>query len=452
MKSLRRHLLAALWWSLLLVGLVATTATYLISRSETNELLDYQMEQFAAFALAQPLTNGEPDRPVPAREATHDIEDAYIISIRDAGDRLVYASCTDMTSLSIDWRGYRTQRVGDAVYRIFAAQSTDRKVAVGQQLEVRREAAAGAALTSLLPIVLLIPVLGLVISFVIRRQLQPLGAVAQAITAGSLRNLQPLSAPELPAEIQPLIDEINRLIGRLRDATELELRFITDAAHALRTPLTALQLQAEVLENSTNDAQRATRIGELRAGIRRTVKLTNQLLLLARQEQLPGQAEDFFDVDQALAECRDLYTSAAANRGIRLQLESTTGICVAGSMRQIVQLAGNLIDNAIRHTPDHGIVRITAGAQHSGVSIEVIDEGPGLATENLQRVFERFVRAPGDRTEGSGLGLAVVREMALQLGGQVSLTNRSDRTGLRACVWLPGLSLADDPSVNQKAR
>jgi signal transduction histidine kinase len=444
MTSLRHHLFAALWWSLAIVGAVAATATYLVSRSESNDLLDFQMEQVAALALAQPVSKSLAHVPVPALDPSRDVEDAYIVVIRDPGKQLVYASSPTIAVVTVDWQGYRTQRIGGNDYRIFASRSRNGSVAVGQQLDVRREVATSAALTALLPVVLLIPVLGVVVSYVIRRQLRPLDAAAKAITAGNLRNLQPISAPDLPAELQPLLDEINRLMGRLRAAAEDELRFITDAAHALRTPLTALQLQAEVLENSTTDAQRRVRIGELRAGIRRTVRLTNQLLLLARQQTQSQGSEDFFYVDQALAECRDLYAPAAAARDIKLDLQSATGICVAGTQREILQLAGNLLDNALRHTPDQGVVSIVASAERDGVSIEFVDQGPGVPPDYLDRVFDRFYRAPGDPTEGSGLGLSVVREMADQMGGRVRLLNRADRSGLRACVWLPAKLIPSD--------
>ena len=138
-------------------------------------------------------------------------------------------------------------------------------------------------LMTLIPLMVLFPVLGLVITFAIRRRLQPLQAVASSVAGRAPLALDPLPVANVPEEIRPLIEEINRLLARLKTAMEREQRFVVDAAHALRTPLTALQLQADVLDGSDDPAERAARLAEMRAGIQRAVQLSNQLLSLAQR-------------------------------------------------------------------------------------------------------------------------------------------------------------------------
>jgi signal transduction histidine kinase len=441
MKSLRKQLLTYLWATLLLVGVASATVSFVVSRNDTNELLDFQMEQIAALLGATQFDVGSKSETTPGPDSNGDLEDAYVIRVADANGRTLYASRSEISSLPIDWLGFRTLRIGNADYRIFAARTASQRIAVGQQLELRQEAAAQSALLALIPILLLIPILGIVITLVIRRQLLPLGAATTLVASRPPLDLTPLPTAGLPAEVFPLVDEINRLLARLRESTELEHRFITDAAHALRTPLTALQLQVDVLEGTADHEKRAGRVSELRAGIRRTVRLANQLLLLARRATAPPAADEPIDLDLAVEEVCALYEPVALSRSVQIKLEARSKAQIMGSARQVTQLTGNLLDNALRHAPADSAVTIATRTDARGAVLEIADAGAGLPDDQLEKVFERFYRAPGDVTEGSGLGLAVVREMASQLGGTVKLQNRQDRTGLLATVWLPTLGI-----------
>lgn len=447
MSSLRRQLLFSLWVTLALVGLGAAATTFFVTQQETNSLLDYQMEQIVTFIGAQSFSASVAPGITPRPDIDRDIEDAYYVSVRDAAGKVLYSSRPELEPLSLNWLGFRTIPIGQTDYRVFSAQSGTQRIVVAQQMELRREAEAQAALLALLPVVVLIPLLGLVISFVIRRQLQALSATALEVAGRPPLALDPLPVAGLPTEVLPLINEINRLLARLAAASEHEQRFITDAAHALRTPLAALQLQADVLDGSPDAAERAARIAELRAGIRRAARLAAHLLLLARNEPAKGPIRGQIALDVAVKEAVEIYAPIAAARGVQLHVKTTSGAVVTGNARHIAQLAGNLLDNAVRHTPAGGSVVASALSDADSACIEIVDEGPGLPETELEKVFERFYRSPGDATEGSGLGLAAVREIAMQLGGRVLLENRTDRSGLIARVWLPRAtgSLPDAP-------
>jgi two-component system OmpR family sensor kinase len=298
--------------------------------------------------------------------------------------------------------------------------------------------AATAAFTAFLPVVLLIPMLGLLIGMVIRRQLHPLSNTARAVAARSPLALDPLPVNGLPAEIRPLIDQINRLLARVAVSNQNEQRFIADAAHALRTPLAALQLQADVLDGSQDVVERAARVAELRAGIRRTVRLSHHLLVLARSESAHSSPRLSTAADRAISEAFNVYGPIAAARGVELCQVASCTAEVAADPRDLAQLLGNLLDNALRYTAAGGRVAVSATAEADGVLIEVTDEGPGLPESELEKVYQRFYRSPGDSTEGSGLGLAVVRGIVERLHGRIQLANRTDRSGLIARLWLPG--------------
>ena len=139
----------------------------------------------------------------------------------------------------------------------------------------------------------------------------------------------------------------------------------------------------------------------------------------------------------ALCDVTALYRPAASARGIDLRLDTHCAAAVNSDSRRIILICGNLLDNALRYTPRGGRVELHGTRNGTAACIEVCDEGPGLAEDELSRVFERFYRAPGDPSEGSGLGLATVENLVKQAGGQITLHNRTDRSGLIARVTLP---------------
>jgi len=219
-----------------------------------------------------------------------------------------------------------------------------------------------------------------------------------------------------------------------------EKQFVTDAAHALRTPLTALQLQVDVLDGGRDAEEKAVRLAELRTGLRRTIRLSEQLLSLARNESAAGVVEEKADLRQGLEDVSQLYADAARARQVRIQVESDASVLVPGNPRRLGLILGNLVENAIRYAPAGTAVSLRASVAGGRARIEVWDEGVGLPPQELERVFERFYRAPGDASNGSGLGLSTVDSIVRQLGGSVWLENRTDTSGLVAIVSLPVVS------------
>jgi two-component system OmpR family sensor kinase len=302
-----------------------------------------------------------------------------------------------------------------------------------------------AAWAAVQPLIAAIPLLALIIAAVIRRQLWPLRAAVADIAARPPLALSPLPPMRLPNEVQPLVDEINRLLARLREALDHERRFVADAAHALRTPLAALQLQADVLEGVADPVERQARLTELRAGIRRAARLTHHLLALARSDAASTARPVRSDVDEALRNLAESYRSLAAARNVTLSLDLHAGCNVGLDPYDLALAVGNLLDNALRYTAAGGTVLLRTRADDGQAGIDVVDEGPGLPDAELSKVFARFYRAPGDTTGGSGLGLATVKSIVEKAGGEVTLQNRTDRPGLSARLRLPNVGAAVPP-------
>ncbi len=438
--SLRKRLTVWLLGALLLVGSACALLTFVMASEETNSLLDYQMEEIARFLASQTFVGAAPVALIPRIEMDHDIEDDFIVQVRDEPGQMVYSSQHDLRLPAADWLGFRTLDVSGVGYRMFSARAGPLRILVAQQIHTRDEAATDAALSALLPVALLLPILGFVIGFAIRRGLAPLAAVAAGIAARPPLELKPLSGFHLPSEIHPLIAEINRLLERLSSTVQSEQRFIADAAHALRTPLAALQLQADVLETAlptgAEHAELRTRFDELGSGIRRSVRLADHLLAASRNEAA-DQISATVALDDALKVAAEHALPIAQSAGVDLSISLDAEIRVSGDRRSVLLIAGNLIDNALRHSPKGGRAVLQSRIEAAVAVIQIIDEGPGLPPGELDRVFERFYRVPGDPTEGSGLGLSAVYAGVQCLGGSVSLRNRNDRSGLIARVCLP---------------
>ncbi|RTF23133.1 two-component system sensor histidine kinase QseC, partial [Serratia marcescens] len=233
----------------------------------------------------------------------------------------------------------------------------------------------------------------------------------------------PLDARQVPTEVRPLVDALNALFARINALLVRERRFTSDAAHELRSPLAALRVQTEVVQLAGDDApMREHALDNLTVGIDRATRLVDQLLTLSRLDSLSDLAElapiDWNNlVTMTLAE-QDRQAHAA---GVTLRYEHRgTPPPRQGETLLLSLLLRNLLDNAVRYTPQGGVVTMTLSER----SLTVEDDGPGVTTEHLARLGERFYRPPGQEQTGSGLGLSIVQRIAGLHGLQISFANR----------------------------
>jgi signal transduction histidine kinase len=266
--------------------------------------------------------------------------------------------------------------------------------------------------------------------------LAPLRRLTQALAARDPQDLSPLGVAPPHRELRPLADAFERLLARLRQRVERERRFVQDAAHELRTPITALALQLENLRQDVCDGAAAARFAQLEAGVRRAQRLVDQLLRLSRQEAAGADGAAIVDVQAQLRESVNTLIALADQRNIDLGLigpplssAPLTLRCVPGDLRSLLD---NLIENALRYTPEGGVVDVRLLQEGGRMAVEVVDTGPGIPQELLPRVFDRFFRVPGTQAGGSGLGLAIAHSAAQRCGVELTLRNRADRSGLIA--------------------
>jgi signal transduction histidine kinase len=290
------------------------------------------------------------------------------------------------------------------------------------------------------PTVLFLPFAGLLTLAVSRRGLSPLRSLAEMIAHRTPNDLQPLGRVEQFAETAPVVQEINALLERLRATLARERDFLADAAHELRTPLAVVQAQAHVMHHAVDDAQKKQAAHELDAGVGRAAELINKLLVTAR---LSG--DDFsprlesIDLNALVQERVALLSTLAARKQIEMELKATSRVEVRVDKETFVSAVDNVIDNAIRYTPNGGSIVIEiAKEEDARISLRVADNGVGIPPELHERVFERFFRVNTSEQLGSGLGLAIVKRVLALHGGKVSLSTGLDQRGLAVAMTLPG--------------
>lgn len=420
MSSIRRQLIAGLLLAVAAGGIVAAVWTYVASRDAANALFDYHLEQIAWSMRDHSFARGLIPPP-----SAGELENDFVIQIWDRDGLEIYLSRPYARVPGYTAPGFSNQHTGDAEWRVFSVRVRGRVIQVAQPMRVRERLAAALALRAAAPIGLIVPLLAALVWIIVGRGLRPLEAIARAVRARDSVSLAPLSVGNAPTELAPLVGELNSLLTRLGSALALQRRFVADAAHELRSPLTALRLQAQLAERAGDDAARAHAIAELKSGVERATRIVEQLLTLARQgpETRRGarEAVDLVALAQAVV---TEFAQLAAHKNIDLGLGRAEPAGVQGDPAGLRAMLANLVDNAVRYTPPGGAVDVDVGHDDGAAFVAVSDNGPGIAPEERARVFDRFYRVAGSGELGSGLGLAIVREVAEQHGAGVSLEDR----------------------------
>jgi two-component system OmpR family sensor kinase len=364
----------------------------------------------------------------------------YAIQVWDPGGVLVYLSGAGVV-LPRSRAGYGTVTVDGQDWRVFALSEPSRTIQVAAPITVRSGRATAMALRILIPVLATIPLYGLLIWLIVGEGLRPLVQIARAIRRRAPSSLDPLPSRGLPDEVAPMVSELNALLGRLREAMDKQKRFTADAAHELRSPLTALQVQLDMLARARSPEESRQALDSLRAGMRRAARLLEQMLTMARLEPEAAN-ESFTDVDLgalAASVAAELEPLAEAKR-IALTLEKLDRVRLPGQPQALYTLVRNLLDNAIRYTPSEGKVFLSIQSRPDEIVLQVDDTGPGIPSDERTRVFDRFYRLPGSHAEGSGLGLSIVQQIAHAHGAEVALSESYGARGLRVTVRFPAQS------------
>ena len=428
MNSVRARLMVALLVMFALVAAVLGGFTYRNVLVETQELFDYQLRQMALSLRDQ----GE--IPASQADALTDDELDFVIQIWRVDGRSIDATRDHRNLPSRALLGLADITVNGQTWRTFSVATQDRVIQVAQPAQIRQRLAANAALRSVAPLLFLAPLVGLAAWWLVSAALAPLRRVAEDVHRRGEQLLEPLPAQGLPDEISPLVSALNALLQRLGEAFDAQRAFVADAAHELRSPLTALKLQLQLLQRASDPAARDAALAALAAGIERAARLVEQLLSLARSEPGAPQASvDKIDLGEVVRQALADTVPFAVSRGTRLELQAEQAVPWRGSAAELGVLARNLADNAVRYSPPGAHVVVRVLPEDGAPVIEVDDDGPGIAPEDRERVFDRFYRRANVAEAGTGLGLAIVSAIARRHGAEVGLHD-SPLGGLRVRV------------------
>lgn len=433
MTSIRRRLLIWLVAGLAVTTLAAALAVYMRARMEAAELFDYQLQVMAAA-----FPRGGYGEAPSAGDEDMSAGDVVVVQIWNRNGSQLYWSRPGSPILQRVEFGFSTVATPRGEWRVFNTLIDGNIVQVSQPMRARNELAAGLALRTMLPLLILLPLLVGLIWITVSRGLKPLNAVAAALGRRSEDALEPLPVRRVPDEVKPLVAALNDLLARLGRALDAQKSFIADAAHELRTPLTAVSLQIQIAERARTAEERATAFAQLKAGADRAGRLVQQLLTLARSE--PGAAERPFatvNLTEIAREAVAEHAPIAEAKGLELGLSADTVVSATGDSDALRTLLANLIDNAVHYTPRGGAVDVAVFVRDGQACWIVTDTGPGIPADERQRVFDRFYRRDVAGAAGSGLGLAIVQRVAQRHGATVELADGAAGRGLRVTVRFP---------------
>lgn len=404
---------------------------------EAIEMQDAMLTQIAALAIDGRFESG-----MTSNALAKGVDAENRLVIEELGKRSDGKAASNPLFTPDD--GLRDVTRGRERWRILVRTRDDgSRIMVGQPTSVRDEIATASALHTVVPIALLVPFMLLVTAFLVRQSLRPMADVARTLDARRADDLDELALDDAPEELQPFMASINRLLRRIHVMVERQRRFIADAAHELRTLVTALTLQAENLNQAALSSENAERLDALKQGARRTKRLLEQLLTLARHDADPAATATAttLDLDQCARNVVADLLAESTEKGIDLGFDEIQPCRIAAEPLMIEILARNLIDNALRHTPRGGRIDVSVRSDAAGAVLAIEDTGPGIPPEELDRIFEPFFRGTRHHGDGSGLGLSIVKRIADNLGGAVSVQNvaSAGTTGLRATVRFPAV-------------
>jgi two-component system, OmpR family, sensor histidine kinase QseC len=438
-RTIQGRLLALLLGGVAAVWLATALVTWRDVRHELDELLDAHLAQAAALLVVQQageLGADDDDRTLDApslhRYAPRAVfqvfhERRLVLRSADAPLRPLPAQGLDGAD------GFTTVRAEGHAWRVFAARGADNdvQVFVGERIDARERILRAALSGTLWPLALALPLLALLAWWAIRHGLAPLRTLGAQLAARPADSAQPVTLADAPAEVAPLLDALNGLLGRIEAMLHAERRFTADAAHELRTPIAAIRAQAQVAQAEGDAALRRHALRATIEGCDRAAHLVEQLLTLSRLEA--GAAVNLRAVDLAgvaRSVVADLAPRALAKQQ-DLGLDSEGDCMLDGDATLLAVLLRNLIDNALRYSPPGARIAVSVrAAGPDGVQLTVQDSGPGLPDESMSRLGQRFQRGQGHAESGSGLGWSIVRRIAQVHGIDIALGRSAALGGL----------------------
>jgi len=454
-QSIHQRVLVWVMAALALGASLLVASAYLTMKHELGEVFEDNLKQ-VALAVANHHSDYGGSRAPRIIEQLPRIYDEYgdfdyVTSAWTRNGRLTYTSDANVALPFLSRSGLTRVTIGGQEWHLYTIVLGDGIVQAAQRDSVREALARESSTTLIFPVVTMLVILAFLLTLALKRGLAPLSLAADEVTARSVESLHPIALASQPAELHRLVGAINDLMTRLGSALALQRHFLADAAHELRTPITALKLQLQLLDRADSAAQRAAAGQELRAGVERAQHLIEQLLELSRlAPETPALRREPLVLADLVRTTVSAFSARADQRMIDLGAVVEGNPRVNADPQQLAILLNNLVDNALRHTPPGGRIDVGASLRGGSPCIRVDDSGQGIPESERALVFDRFYRgaapqslkptngrADNGQNHGSGLGLAIVRAVAERHGAEVSL-DESPQGGLHVSVRFPG--------------
>ncbi len=423
--SLQKGLIIYISLFSVVLGCVLIFAAYRIALEEINEVLDKQMQ-----SLAERIAENHPE-PLQSEidlEKQYSEEDLFV-DIWSYTDTTLHPQ--DVLVASVKKAGFYTHQTQYGTWLTYIIPGDQLQIQVSQQKNVRQDLALELAVNMFLPYVLFLPFAIFGLSWVIRRNFQPLIDFKTELASRKAQELKPIEMKEYPLELEPTIQEMNYLFGRISLAQQEQRQFVADSAHELRTPLTALNLQLQIL---LQQFPQSDALHNLSLGILRMQHLVNQLLSLAKQDVTEGLTEPVqsLSLNQMTVACIEQLIQLALQKEIDLGVEQQQELLIQGQASALHSIIYNLIDNAIKYSPEHGVINVSILQQGQQAILQIEDSGAGIDPAQFNQIRQRFYRVHNHAEIGSGLGLSIVDKATERLGGTLEFSKSSSLGGL--CV------------------
>jgi len=439
-SSLKRALLKRFFWVILLAWTLIGGGIYSVTNHELDELYDGEMAQVAHVLLG--IYSDQEFNAAPPRVTSSPFEggDNYEHKLAfqiwsNQGTLLLRSENAPLEAMASETGKFLTKTIFDNVVRTLAIHSPDGKLIahVAQNLEIRRENTTEILKLLFYGLILAFPILMWLINRSINHGTQSLNTLSEKIARRTEHDLALIETDDIPQEIQGIVSALNKLMSRVSAALGRERQFISDAAHELRTPLSGIKAHAQLaIKDESRRLNSLTRIVE---GVDRTTRLANQLLTLSGVDAMNKlDAVQIIRLNELIHTVVDDLSTGIKEKSLQLVNNAKCSQGLSGNEDLLYILIRNLIDNAIRYTPKNSQITLDCEKTDHGLSFSVMDQGPGIATEHRQRVFDRFYRDIENDSNGSGLGLAIAEKIARLHGAKIELKPGENHQGLIAKV------------------
>jgi two-component system sensor histidine kinase QseC len=438
--------------------LLAAAWTWRSAQHELDELLDGHLAQAAALLISQQGSDGhargehehhddDDEDALDKAPTLHRYAPRVTFQVWHEGQLMTRSANAPTQPLASNTKGFSTVQIDGVSWRVFAAQGRahDMQVWVGERLDARSEILQAVLRGQFTPLALALPLMALAVWAAVRASLGPLRRLRQAVEAREPQSLQALTLPDAPAELAPLVAALNALFARIASLIEAERRFTADAAHELRTPIAAIRMQAQVAQAASDAPERQRALSATLAGCDRATHLVEQLLTLSRVEASGagtiGSASTTLSPIDLTALARRVMADAAPAAMVKhqdIELLAPQPCTALGHEALLGVLLRNLLDNAIRYSPEGAAVHVIVEAVNGQPRLVIADSGPGLSDADQARLGERFFRVLGTDQPGSGLGWSIVRRIADLHGLKLEVSRSAALGGLQVSLTWPG--------------